>query len=371
VQLSNTKYGRKETMHTDEYYESVVAIFRKENPELCNDPERLQGEIDKLDILIDNLVKTKPETWEISVNIALQGRNPWAIILGVEKRYVDCDGAKSSLITGTKNPIPADKFVAIVCNEELVSRAINQVTPIFLDDNISYQVMTYNSCVEAISQNLVAGVVGFGNHTFTTDSLESSIRHDLKNVSGWNRKLADAVLLPPLFGAISYELAPAMEAVIQMANGTYHSSIVKDEKIKFADYKSSFLARMKIPDRKVYILIVDDTPMDVVGILDILNIWPNIHINAVEDSFQNLFPVSFAWDILLLDHDLGSKNYNGYHFHSDITQFGFNGKCISITGGQAVSYAHYHFGKKFAISQGYLGPCQDFISLINQVLETL
>jgi hypothetical protein len=358
-------------MHTDEYYESVVAIFRKENPELCNDPERLQGEIDKLDILIDNLVKTKPETWEISVNIALQGRNPWAIILGVEKRYVDCDGAKSSLITGTKNPIPADKFVAIVCNEELVLRAINQVTPIFLDDTISYQVMTYNSCVEAISQNLVAGVVGFGNHTFTTDSIESSIRHDLKNLSGWNRELADAVLLPPLFGAISYDLPPAMEVVIQMANGTYDSSEVKAEKIKFADYNSSFLARMKVPKRKVYILIVDDTPMDVIGILNILSIWPNVHINAVEDNFQNPFPVSVPWDILLLDHDLGSKNYNGNDLLNDMTQFGFDGKCISITGGQAVSYTQNHFGKKFAVSQGYLSPCQEFIALINQVLETL
>jgi hypothetical protein len=278
---------------------------------------------------------------------------------------------KTSQITNTKNPIPADKFVAIVCNDRLVSGAIKQVASLLLDKTISYQVMTYNSCVEAINQNLVAGVVGFGNRTFTTNSLESSLRHDLKNLSGWNRERADTVLLPPLFGALSDKPLQAMEVVIQMANGTYDSSEVKAEKIKFADYNSSFLARMKVPNKKVYILIVDDTPMDIIGILNILNIWPNVHINAVKDNFQNLFPVSVSWDILLLDHDLGSKNYNGHDLLNDMTQFGFDGKCISITGGQAVSYTQNHFGKKFAVSRGYLSPCQEFIALINQVIETI
>jgi hypothetical protein len=360
-------------MHTDEYYKSVVALFRKENPELCNDPERLQSGIDKLDNYIDTLIETKLNDWKISVNISLQARNPLAIILGIQIRDVDYDAVKSSNIITTKNPIPSDKFVILLCNSASIARAINAILPTVLRDEVRFKILDSQSAVSAIIKDSVAGIVDFNYNSsrFTTLDLAYSLRHDLKNREGWNQEMADNKILPPLSITNINQVHNGFGVALDMANGTYHSSEVVKDVVNLGDYRSSFIARMKVPKYIPNVTIVDDYEPCIRGMLYLLNIWPNIDVKLVHE-FGDKIPYPRVADIVLLDHDLGSAKYNG----SDLlrnwyAESEFKGTVISTTSGDRQPYGSYHFKRKHRVATGHLDSCNEFIALINQVIETL
>jgi hypothetical protein len=347
---------------------SVEAILREQNPNLCNDPMKLSESIDVLDLRINEILITRPQTWRIVVNILLQARNPLANILGVEKRYVDY----VDITVEKTNPVPIEKFVILLCNNSTMVRSIKAILPTALDDDSRFKILDSRSAICAIIEDMVAGIVDFNYHStnYTTADLAYSLRHDLKNHEGWNQEKADNKILPPLSITSIHQVHNGFRVALDMANGAFHSAEVSGENVDLAQYCSSFLARMKIPTKDVSVLIVDDSKTSVRGMLFLLDIWPNIKVSSLHE-FGNNFPEPKQVDIVLLDHDLGIAKFNGGELLNFWQSSGdFKSVVISTTGGDRQPYGSYHFPKKSGVTFGNLESCNEFIALINQILET-
>lgn len=366
-------YGVFPLFRTDANEDNKAAyLLKKINPGLCNDREKLASKIAEFDSEIDKLLQTKPKELEAAINITLQGRNAVAILLDVEAREVDCDFPIEA-ITLTAPAIPSDKFVGLICNSEGQIRAIKQILPQELQDETRFKILDSRDAVDAIISNNVAGLVNLDYHrnTYTTLDFAYSLRHDLKNRDGWNQERADNKILPPLFVTSIHQIYNGFGVALQMANGTYHSSEVVENKVNLPDYRSSLIARMKVSKYIPSVVIIDDNESCFSGMLYLLNIWPKIHLTIIHE-FGDDIPKPRLADILLLDHDLGSKNYNG----GDLLNYWYNnspfkGTVISTTGGDTQPYGSYHFKRKAIMSIGDLAACHEFIALINQVLDTL
>ena len=355
--------------------QKVAELLKKNNPNLCDSPIRLQEELKKIDVQIDLLFTSRPKDWEVAIYIYLQARNGLAVLLNVEVREVDCDlpdGESQEIKVVSVPAIPQEKFVVLHCSSGIISDATYKALEIDSRDISKIKVMNTQLTVEAIADNLVAGVVDLDNFKdYTFDELDRRIRHDLKNCKGWTREMADSVILPPLYIGSSTKIYEGLAIAFEMLNGTYHSSEVIQEKVNLVEYRSSFLARMKTPKTNLNIVIIDDFEPVIQGLVYLLNIWPKVNPTLIL-SFNDDLPMPQNADIVLLDHDLGFKNYDGKKVafilqHDPL----FDGKVISITSGERQSYGDYHFHKKHRVSSGNLEACHEFIALINQVIQDL
>ena len=355
--------------------QEVAESLKNHNPNLCGSPTRLQEELKKIDVQIDLLFTSRPKDCEVAIYILLQARNGLAVLLSVEVREVECDlpdGESQEIKVVPVPAIPQEKLVVLHCSSGTISDATYKALEIDSRDISKLKVMNTQLTVEAIADNLVAGVVDLDNFKDCTfDELDRCIRHGLKNCEGWTREMADSAILPPLYAGSHLKIYEGLAIAFEMLNGTYHSSELIQEKVNLVEYRSSFLARMKTPKTNLNIVIIDDFEPIVRRLIYLLNIWPKVNPTLIH-NFKEDLPMPQNADIVLLDHDLGVKNYDGKNVafileHDPV----FDGKVISITSGERQSYGDYHFHKKHRVSSGNLEACHEFIAFINQVIESL
>jgi hypothetical protein len=154
------------------------------------------------------------------------------------------------------------------------------------------------------------------------------------------------------------------------------------EKVNLEVAKEQFLARMKTPDKTIKVLIADPFEPSIRGIRYLLSIWSNLEVQWVSDGWdcENL-ACNWNIDILLLDHNLSSRNFNNVEDHCfcgdnyysisigprGYDTGGFRGQLISIAN-QLQPYSVYNFTQKMHVTAGYTNACLNFIDLINQFI---
>jgi hypothetical protein len=350
--------------------EIVAEHLQSKRPDLCNNPEKLKNEFLIWERQIDDLIRTRPLDWEPAVNILLQTRNGIAHLLNIKPREIDVDYINISFLP-VLTVIPSEKFVVLLCINDLISNAIKAILPEDISENPKYKILDSAATVQALMTDKVAGIVDFNfNKNTTIARIGYSLRHDLKYQAGWNQAKADSKILPPIFASSIHSIDEGFNKAIEMANGIFYCSEVVGNKINFEDFHPTFFARMKVPHRTLEVIIIDDCTAHFQGMLNLLKIWPQINLSLISE-FGAEIPEPKMADILFLDHDLGNANYDGCGLLNNWYANEFKGTVVSTTSGKNQGYGSCHFYQKCEVADGCFDASNRFISLMNYLVESI
>ena len=126
------------------------------------------------------------------------------------------------------------------------------------------------------------------------------------------------------------------------------------------------------PERSISILVIDDSPEAVNGLLVILKSWENVEVDFFHHTTEEIPIVPKGTDILLVDGCLAM----GVTCDDVIAQNQGNfGVAVSITSGSCPDWAIHHFRFKSLLVNGVEEmvkyKSEDFINLMNEVIGGL
>ncbi|MFZ6015059.1 MAG: hypothetical protein ACOYUZ_01755 [Patescibacteria group bacterium] len=238
--------------------------------------------------------------------------------------------------------------------------------------------------------SLVAGI-----YLDQSADIERRIRHDLKNLSGWDYQKAEEFQLPRcvnLFagGQLLAEIL-ALLAETRREPEPEPKNVVIDMSLEDADYDlradledsaSPLRKAMFEPVSEVSIAIVDDDEHAMEGMLQILSYWRNVSgqqfVITGKDMLGKLLeePAFLGNDIILLDEAMGDLTgtdvFNALKYNPAISK-AVNTKAkvfASTTGGSTPHWAEHHFSNKMHVAKSRQAALS-FIEFINISLKQL
>ena len=250
--------------------------------------------------------------------------------------------------------ISDEKFVVLLCHDEQIARNLKSTLSCVSYDVDKVKIMSLASTAEAISNNLVAGVVCIGDdNNYRYFHFEREVCKILKDCYGWNDEMAHSAMLPNLAIITDLNAYKCLNIAFQMLSGVYH------------------LARLRIPSRRLNIVVACDYYNTIHGLMILLSEWPNIELSHKYLRW-NEPPKPVDANILLVDTITNIPNFTGGDLVRSWRSSGkFKGKVISFSNVGVVSYAHYYLNRidMEGVARGYLATCHEFIALINQVIQ--
>ena len=347
------------SMFSDEEFKLMQEAVRKNNPDLADNPDEIRAKMAELDTMRSEFTtqgldqETAP-----AIHILLQGRNFLARCIGEPEVPVPDDVARIVAGEEPKQEID-DKHVAVFIEKALLPALAKAYG---LIEDLRYEAYTeLNALVKAVAMGKVCGVVAI--QVAPTRRIENSIRHDLKSLPGWNIERASAVALPPCADISVHQIMLGASAIIQMRKGEYQKPD-SDKKFNLAESLPNLAARMKIPRAPIRILVVDDEPKTIEGMMAILGIWPKVTGSTLILTCDKE-PVLPDSDIFLLDEAMGQVT--GSMIAQSIKKIDARAIMASTTSGGKPAYANWHFANKGSIATDYESAI-GFVNFVNKLI---
>jgi CheY-like chemotaxis protein len=142
-------------------------------------------------------------------------------------------------------------------------------------------------------------------------------------------------------------------------------SIMKNDSANSVDIRV-LLSSANLPTRKLFVSVVDDQPHLVSVIIDILSHWPNIEVELIVPSGNEIPVISLESDIVLLDHMLGPR-LSGDEVAMSLRERGFTGTIASISSSRKPLYAVSHFPSKASMDKPE--SCLRFMQFMNVLVS--
>lgn len=351
---------------TDREFKAMSDCFEKNNPDLANNGEKIKGEISEFDTDIKDyqqrlLIEEDGEkvlTLQCAIKLLLQGRNFLARFIGLaELPMPEFEWKPPELMGGQIRK----KWVAVVMADksEVTEKAMAQVLKMAFPD-VRYKF--YRDYVGLIKDlPSLAGIVSASLEP-TSFSIESGIRHDLKNQPGWDVDRANEVILPPCYNGSYAEIIVLMDVMKQMQAGDWR---VNKEKFVLSDSLSSLLVHAKVPSKLTEVYIIDDEQEMIAGIKLILNSWPKLACYCFQDELLDVGKK--ASGIFLIDEDLGNKR-TGTDLVAQLKKADIPRVFASISGGAKPAFTEHHFQLKSMVKNNY-SAARQFVSFMNKLIE--
>jgi len=346
-------------MNTSKYSETVV-LLKAQNPDLFNDSDEMLRRMEEFEN--SALQEENP----VAKSIYLQGRNILACALGKEllpEPDIDTQTGESA-----PEPTLPDQIVAIKVNSELYAGAMKQSLAVVTDLRIE----TYfdnRSLVQDLLAGKICGIISVSSKGSSADSV---IRHDLKNMPGWDVAKANSFPLPPV---VDIQQPVLLVNVLQLAAKMHQGEFFdqQEEEFDLEDHLAELRSTMLAPQGELTVMVVDDMPDEVAGILRLLSIWPGdlvVH-EVVGQSYADAVSISSAvFDrkpaIVLLDEAIG--DLKGSDVATALGACGFEGIFASITGGECPEFTSHYFNAKTNIRTSRQA-AERFISLMNRLID--
>tara|TARA_Y100000310_G_C20691745_1_gene822735 strand:- start:1399 stop:2463 length:1065 start_codon:yes stop_codon:yes gene_type:complete len=341
-------------------FEIMKQVFEENNPELAENEEAIRGHIVELDEDIQKHLDEKPDGFDSAVTILWQGRNFFARYLGDEETSLP---EMEQVTDELPNPIE-QKHVAVFAGggDGPFRRSVRQVLGMY-DETLRIEFYhTIQDVLEALESGAICGVVAI--HMSAEARIESHLRHDLKNMPGWNYDKAEKVVFPPCIDfPPPMELPLVLTTILEMQKGEYQ--VQPEGKFNLNSELSSLIAHMHTPKRNVVIALIDDRPQEIEGMTQILEAWPRIECIPIIQKAERSHEVDAPIDIWLLDEDMPHKK--GSDIARELQASGFSGLLVSATAGSKPDFANLHFGNKNSIRKDR-SVAEEFIRFINQLL---
>ncbi|MDZ7611318.1 MAG: hypothetical protein U5L10_00990 [Candidatus Moranbacteria bacterium] len=359
----------KKSMFSDWQFESLREVFQQNNPRLAGDRLGCERQIKKFDDEINKLLEEKEEGFEGGVNILLQGRNLIARHIGAEEVEMPEFSLPSTEKSFYESAI-GDKHVAVFVpgrkEGEFFALAIDKALSLF-DRHIQFVCYTDVKClIDQILASEICGVVAF--HLERRGDVEAYIRHEIKNLPGWNSSKAEKYFLPPCKDYFPvHPLGKILQEMISMQSGFFQEG----EQFELDKAMKSLVSHMYIPQNDPIVLLVDDRQNEVDGLIRILKAWPAIGLEIIIGSICNVDQVALPekeFDILLLDEGIGQ--ISGTELVEDFfnQKPNFPGIICSISGGDKPGFTQYHFQSKLQVKKGF-EQALGFVKFMNGVLR--
>lgn len=362
--VDESMFTSAEFSHIRDFFESNSRLaFNK--PAIILEMAGFQKEI--IHLLLD-WDDQKVEELKTAVLILLQGLNFLARYVG-EPEFAEPDFTKLKSQPISPAPIMEKHVAVFIADQEdgTFYRSVVQVLNNIDIPEVHY--CFYNNAQVLIGEILrgkVCGVVAL--QLYEETSIENHLKHDLKNWSGFDYGSAEKYVFPPCVDfAPPHPLGTILDVIIRLQRGTL--KIAETGTFSLQKVLPNLVAQMFVPlkDQGIQVAIIDDHPVEVVGMETILGAWPNITVRVM---FQNsiIMPdlnVLLQTDILLLDE---AMPIFGTEIAKDLINLGFSGKIVSTTGGKKPTFTQWHFSDKRNITQKY-SSAEGFVKLINSLLQ--
>ncbi|MBT6691079.1 hypothetical protein HOB10_01955 [Candidatus Parcubacteria bacterium] len=304
----------------------------------------------------------------VAKSLYLQGRNLLACALGRELLPEPDISAQAE--EAVSEPTIPEQVVAIKVGSKVYAGAMKQSLAVMTDLRIETY---FNNRI--LVQDLLAGkICGIISVSFKDGRADSIIRHDLKNLPGWDVARANSFPLPPVSDIREpVLLVNILELAAKMHQGEFFDR--KEEKFDLEDHLAELRSTMLAPKSQLSVMVVDDMPDEVAGMMRLLNVWPGgLVINEaaigqshiVDSDEQSLVVIIERPDIVLLDEDIG--DIKGSDVAEVLLDKDFEGILASITGGECPEFTRYHFGSKTSI-QTSRQAAERFISFMNKLID--
>ena len=357
---------------TDEAFTSLKEAFER-NSKLAGNPDAIYEEMSKLRGLMgDALASSEGEERErlVAVHILLQGYNFLARYL--DEPEVILPSLEDRITGKLQQPDPiTNKHVAISVPDKEDSslfRSVERAVGTVLDPaKWRYKIYEHGTKVllRDILEGRICGILAFGL-SGTQSSIESHLRHDLKNFPGWNYLKAELHTLPPCVDLPhGQEVVTILNLLPRMQEGTYIAE--GEDGYSVGEALPSLSAHFSPPKRIVTAMLVDDNKKEMEGMLTILKGLPNIHLYVHLQKDKSLPEIPDDLDILLLDEAMPLSGREVYKY---FMQEGFTGAVVSTTSGDKPDYAPLHFGRKRHITKSFETALQ-FVLFLNELVRKI
>lgn len=350
---------------SDEDFEFCKQVIEQSQSSYAKDPQAMKAAIESFERDIADLLASKEEGWREAVIILAQGRNFFAKSLGLpQKAFLEDPDARVALF---------------VRSGESLTRALQQVLGFYKQD-LRFEIYSdMRKVLEGIVAGSFCGVIGI-DHGARNGWLEGQIRHDLKNMEGWNAEKAASAKLPLMaefgMGFLLSELICMMREMQSGASVPLECWIVSEDGFSLSNFVESLVGWALIPKLDTHVVVLDDDPEAVKGILFLLEKWPNViheHILysdlfSLDEFLAKIEAVGSDRVIVLLDESMGATT--GTAVAKALESRHFGGITASITGGAKPRFAKHHFWEKKSIAS-QRGAAVGFVQFMNQLIREL
>lgn len=326
--------------------------------------ESMQREIERHDQFLDDVAvpmifEGKMERNSETIKFAVWRRNVLARRIGAEERDWNSE-------------FSVFKHVAVYVGPESngLSWALRAVLSL---GGTCFSVYTsMDELITSIHGGLVCGVLSLSTQGQDSMHIESMIRRELENRVGWGNERARDVILPPCIDESgSIPLLTIRGLILKLWSGdvgTLRDVFVLEAALAF------LLRDVTIPDQVFNIIVIDDAPSEVEGILTILNAWNAVsvhsHYPTSKSTVESIadFVGGKSYDLILLDESIGCAA-SGSEVYAELVRRGAeSSKIVSITSGSRPPVFQKHFYAKCAVVRDY-GVAKAFVDFINQLIS--
>jgi hypothetical protein len=352
---------------TDDDFGLLKRTFEGGNPALANNLGEIRKTIAEFDSDMQQLMADKPDYWQTAITILWQGRNFLALYAGEQPISLPFEQQEVESVTNQYPSALSAKHVAVYAASKVFAPAAKQALSLYTPLRFCMYTSS-KELIEAILAGEVCGVVALQVGQLEASSIEATIRHDLKNLPGWDYGKAKTLLLPycvNLSVNSSSVLVEAWQIIVMMQEGRYRPP-AKSEEYSLDEELRTLLSHMQQPSRSILVTVIDDTPEEVAGIVAILNKWPNLNVQIVYHQ-HGMPSVTANTSILLLDENL-ADSLTGEQVVKHLRGNGFDGLIASTSGGGKPAHAQWHFGRKAEVTKDSSAALQ-FVCFINALLQ--
>lgn len=325
-------------------------------------PQWLRVEIATLDESIAENLEKREESWKDAILILLQGRNFLARYIGDQERPIPAECYEGEVKeVQVPNPLK-DKHVAIYSSMPLVGLALIQALTVNLPPTARFKVYDkLADLLKAILFGQVCGVIAL--HGRRPSSILGTFRHDLKNLPGQTYESAQHFLFPPCIDLpLPHNLLQIIRLISELEQGIYLSEAGAFD---LATALPSLGVHMLVPEKHRSIIIVDDEPNMAAGMKRILEVWPTISVQYIQQT-KGIPDIPLDADIILLD-EMMANGLKGKEVVEWLRSKKFAGKVVSTTGGPKPDHVKHHFQQKGVIETSRQA-AEAFVTFMNGLL---
>jgi CheY-like chemotaxis protein len=273
-------------------------------------------------------------------------------------------------ITGEKMYIGEEQRIAFFIDDEKKKKEWQKKIKPFFPKSVAF----YQKISELAKDIILNKIYGVLFITKKGSGTVSNIWNYMKKIPGWNWDRALEFPLPHIidFGYNSLKFSEATSLITQMMDGDFYQK-VRNEFI-LERHLSWLRLMMSVPKEPITIMIVDDMPDQIYGPTILLEIWPNVTLNAIKNPHHHLDRelvdkiLEEKPNILLLDEAMG--HIKGTQIAQMLKEKGFQGIFASITAGRHPNYTDHIFSKKGSVPTNEKS-AKKFIEFVNMLIKKM
>lgn len=351
-----------EVSMTAEEFQMLKKSFEGNNPQLASNLQAMREKIVEFDRDVAQLLRDRPEGFEPAIAILLQGRNFLARYIG--EAEVPFPGIEEKVLESEPDPIREKHVALFVRSVDYFLKTVRHVlNTLDLDKQAYREYIGTNDLLNAILSGQVGGIISLNMRR--EESIESHLRHDLKNMPDFDYRSAQKYALPPCVDIYPpHPLGVILKTIHEFREGTYQPP--EQESFSLDQFLPYLVPHLYVPQRKVTVKVVDDEEWAMEGMVGILKVWPNLRVIPEVYWGGGVF-VFDDDDIVLLDEAMGK--ITGTQVAKELQKDPeFRGLIASTTSGEKPAYTRWHFQAKGRITKNKQA-AQEFVRFMNSLLR--